>query len=483
MTPAVASATLASAEFDAPPSDAAPSVDDVLVFDHADGRFSLLGGAGRGASWAGLVDVSASEGSLVSDAWRRGTLVRSNAAGAVRIVGPYYARHAVAVPVGQSHVVVLGSARPIGLRDAEIVRLAATTVDRTRGVPADKLLADELELVHVLRALMAYRPENVRDTIRHVATVAANALSCELAVIHVEHGSEAITETVSIEGGPAEPILADALAMLGTVDVRVDVGRDTDGPVVEQVVEPTSSLFGIEVASQMTIPLGTDRPFGALALGHRVTHPRGFTSLCRRIGRAVGDAAELLITQAVARENLTAERDLFERISGTDALTGIANRRAWESAAAAFGGADAHVISCDVDGLKLANDRFGHQAGDALIRATANLLGACVRETDLVARLGGDEFAVLLYDASPMEATRIRRRIRRAERRWRVTEHGLSPRLSLGMATVLDGDVTDALCRADAAMYAMKRRRARARALDDRGDRRRRRAGSVPPAD
>ncbi len=54
------------------------------------------------------------------------------------------------------------------------------------------------------------------------------------------------------------------------------------------------------------------------------------------------------------------------------------------------------IVVCDVDGLKLVNDHLGHQAGDSLLAAVADILNGCFRTSDVVARIGGDEFAVLL---------------------------------------------------------------------------------------
>src|SRR5262249_44476085 len=153
-------------------------------------------------------------------------------------------------------------------------------------------------------------------------------------------------------------------------------------------------------------------------LAHRLDAPRGFTSLCQRIGRTVADAAELLVTQAAAREQLSAERDVLARLSGTDPLTGLANRRAWEQYAAhARGGglAAGDVICGDLDGLKEVNDCGGHAAGDALVIAAAGLLRKSVRADDLVARIGGDEFAILLRGADARSSRRVLARIRRAE--------------------------------------------------------------------
>lgn len=438
-------------------SPSTDTVDDILVFEQTDDGFSLRGGTGRGVGWAGIVDVGTGPTSLVGQAWRHGTLVRQSTELPSQVVGPYYARHAIAVPVGQHHVVVLGSDRAIDLRETDILQLAAGTVDRMQGVPADKLLADELELVHVLRALMAYRAETVSDTLRHIASIAALALSCDVALIQVDQGPDPIVETITFADSSPDAD-EDVTAWLSSAGL-------VDGPRLEQAARPGSGPFGVDVASHLTLPIGYDPRIGALSVGHAVSRPRGFTALCQRIGRAVAEAAELLITQAMAREQLAAERDLLARISGTDPLTGIANRRAWDDAAAELArmvpAPVGSIITCDLDGLKQANDRYGHTAGDALIRATANLLNACVREGDLVARTGGDEFSILLRDADDVSARDVRARIRRAERRWRVTEFGLTPRLSIGSASIIGGDVEAARSRADAKMYENKRRRQR----------------------
>jgi diguanylate cyclase (GGDEF)-like protein len=429
-------------------------VDDILVFEHAEHGFTLVGGTGRGASWAGIVDLLPSDDGLVGRSWRRGTAEQASGRLAIQIAGPYYARHAVAVPVGQRHVVVLGGRRQFSLRDTELVRLAARAVDGLHGISADKLLADELELVHALRALMAYRPIEVRDTARHIAKVAATALSCEVAVVRVDIDGHGLVEGLDLRSnGPlANPDARGELAALCR----------EHGPRIEQVASPEPDIFGVEVASRMMLPLSGQAP-GALALGHTASKARGFTSLCQRIGRAIADAAELLLSQAHTREQLAAERDLLARLARTDPLTGAGNRRAWDDEAARWASVDgsrtAHVVSCDLDGLKAVNDQFGHAAGDALIRAVASLLKSSVRESDLIARVGGDEFVVLLAPARAATARSVVRRIRRAERGWRVTEHALVPRLSIGCAPVLDRDLEAARAAADRLMYANKRRR------------------------
>jgi diguanylate cyclase (GGDEF)-like protein len=439
---------------------------DILVFELSGERFRLVGGVGRGPGWAGIVELEPANEPYLDRAWRTGVPIRLDGAPIAHVAGPYWAAHAVVVPIGNDHLVVLGGPRPIAASDATLVRTAARAASDIRGVPAEKRLADELELVHALRALMAYRPETVRDTVRHVARVAARALACEYVAVHVEHDERIALEVlhrdrddVTLEGPDAAHFLARAAA--------------SARPILEQGAGARPRVFTSPVVSRLTIPVGRDQRLGALSLGHAADAPRGFTMLCQRIGLALAEAAELLITQAFAREQLAEDRDRLHRLSRTDALTDLGNRVAWEEAADACGrvdtGASAMVISADLDGLKAINDRYGHPVGDIVIRAAGGILRSTLRETDLIARTGGDEFLALCCDVDARSAGAIVRRLGRTRLLTRVTEHELTPELSFGWAMVEDGDVAAAVRLADARMYASKRRRkGRARKRPDR---------------
>jgi diguanylate cyclase (GGDEF)-like protein len=112
--------------------------------------------------------------------------------------------------------------------------------------------------------------------------------------------------------------------------------------------------------------------------------------------------------------------DLLQRISSTDPLTGLANRRLLDKRLReelARVGRYKHPLALmllDLDGLKNVNDRRGHDAGDNAIRAVARTLQKTCRSTDLAARLGGDEFAVLAPDITELEARTLAERIRRS---------------------------------------------------------------------
>jgi diguanylate cyclase (GGDEF)-like protein len=435
--------------------------DDILVFRGDDDVLRLVGGVGRGAGWAEIVEIRSSEESHVNRAWRAGIPCRIASSQPTRIVGPYWAAHAILVPVGDDYVVVFGASKPLPASDAIIVNAAAMVVAGTHGVPADKLLADELELVHAVRALMAYRPQSVVETARHIALVAARALSCELAAIHVRHGEDGELQVVRID---EEQLAAGALAGHDAASY-LQAAALLPGPAVEQVVGPHPRVWADDVVARMTLPLGTSERIGALALGHATQRPRGFTQLCQRIGRALAESAELLLAEAITRERLAAEHDLLRRASLTDPLTGVGSRVAWDEAIGPIRRAEIDqpsfaVLSVDLDRLKTINDRFGHSVGDAVIRGAANLLSSAVREGDTLARVGGDEFLVLLPDTGEDGARKIVRRISNALRAWRVTEHGLAPELSVGWA-VSEDDPETVIERADRRMYLAKRRRSR----------------------
>jgi diguanylate cyclase (GGDEF)-like protein len=117
------------------------------------------------------------------------------------------------------------------------------------------------------------------------------------------------------------------------------------------------------------------------------------------------------------------------------------------------------IVSADLDNLKAVNDRYGHEAGDRLIRAAANLLRRHARGADRIARVGGDEFLILMPETDLHGAGRYLARMRAAVRRIQATEvSGL--RLSFGAATAREEEtLVSVMARADAAMYAVKKRR------------------------
>jgi diguanylate cyclase (GGDEF)-like protein len=431
---------------------------DVLVLQrHAD-ALRLLGGSGRGAGWAGAVEVQAADEPHVRLASPGQSPVRLAGSEPLRVIGPYWSTHAALVPVGDDHVVAVGSSSPIRASDAELLRHAAEAVAAVGDVSSSKLLADELEVVDAVRKLMQYRPETLRDTARHVAEVAGSALSCEFAAVLLATPDGPMVERAGATREECDdPQLCSDLIRL--------VRRMGDEPLVEQDVND-AGLAGLrsELVSRYALAIGDGHDRAVLVVGHGAVRPRGFTSLCLRVGRALADAAEVLLSQAAAREELRAERDLFARQARTDALTGLGNRVAWTDALEAEAtrrsryGRPIVVMTVDVDGLKRANDRFGHVGGDELLVGAASVLRSNLRDADVVARIGGDEFGILLPETEPHAMDALVARIHAACAAWQGSDPELRLSLSMGWAIPDDGDeLHDALRAADERMYLAKR--------------------------
>jgi len=153
------------------------------------------------------------------------------------------------------------------------------------------------------------------------------------------------------------------------------------------------------------------------------------------------------------------------KISQTDALTGLANRRTLdermhhELARADRLGCGFSLILGDLDHFKSINDEFGHLVGDRVLVAAAGVLAEQARSYDLPARFGGEEFMVLLPESTLEDAMAIAQRIRSAISGVAVPELTRQITMSLGISTWGHGDTPGALVgRADAALYQAKRR-------------------------
>lgn len=148
-----------------------------------------------------------------------------------------------------------------------------------------------------------------------------------------------------------------------------------------------------------------------------------------------------------------------------DPLTGVLNRYALDealSAEAARARRYKHPIGLlmvDIDRFKEFNDRYGHAAGDDILRRVAALLQRCVRETDVVVRYGGDEFLILLVETNG-EVVRVKERILREIAAGFGDAYGFGPiTVAVGAAhwSPETGESVDSLLsRADGAMYAEK---------------------------
>ena len=114
------------------------------------------------------------------------------------------------------------------------------------------------------------------------------------------------------------------------------------------------------------------------------------------------------------------------------------------------------LVACDIDHFKQVNDRFGHPAGDRVIRAVGNILRQSVRGGDSVVRWGGEEFLVVLDNCDEAPAVALVERMRQRVEAHQDAEVG-QVNLSLGVATLGGNETVDELiARADGALYVSK---------------------------
>ena len=144
-----------------------------------------------------------------------------------------------------------------------------------------------------------------------------------------------------------------------------------------------------------------------------------------------------------------------------DPLTGVLNRRGFEKEAAACirSSSQGAVLYLDLNHFKSINDRFGHQAGDSLLKAFGHRLEFCLRPEDVLGRLGGDEFAIVLPGVSVEDAKHIAERlVGTASEAYIIQGKEIVCSASVGIALMPQHgeELWHLISVADAAMYNVK---------------------------
>lgn len=211
---------------------------------------------------------------------------------------------------------------------------------------------------------------------------------------------------------------------------------------------------------ELGVALSSEHLKGHLIVPARVSLVRSYTDHDRRLLETLASVTSSALDQAALHEDVTEQ-------ATRDALTGLANRRAFEavlqSSVTGKRSTDASgVMFLDLDGFKAINDEYGHEAGDEVLVETGRRLLQSVRDGDTVARLGGDEFTVLLRGVhNKDEAVLIAERILASMRKPMRLSSGadVHPTPSLGIALAISSDTNPGtlLKDADAAMYEAKR--------------------------
>jgi diguanylate cyclase (GGDEF)-like protein len=257
-----------------------------------------------------------------------------------------------------------------------------------------------------------------------------------------------------------KPLVREMMVVRGARTIADPIGSADHAPVTRLSSILASSRTQKSAQMGDTTPphiLQSPQALADLGIDAASLHP----NVRAVIARLTSQVQSLQIDRARLNQKLKEAEDLAD----TDTLVPVFNRRAFVreltrviSFAQRYG-VQASVVYFDLDGFKQINDRFGHSAGDAILKAIGQTLLANIRESDLAGRVGGDEFAVILAKANSDDARTKGAQLAQAIRQTHVRYmgHTLSVGAAFGAYCFEAGDTAErALSRADEAMYAHK---------------------------
>ncbi len=346
-----------------------------------------------------------------------------------------------------------------GLLAAGIALRVSRLLDATRDRHIEqRQLEQNQALVEVSRALAG--ATHIDDTLHRVVDWSARLLDARAAVIELLSDDGQTLEVRSATGFPPG-FMGMRFPVEGSFTgwvVRHGVARTTLDPDQEPDIQARSRRF-LPRCAVASAPLRFhDRMLGVLS----AMADEGFDRHDLELLGALADQAAIAIENARLFEEVN-------RLSLTDPLTGLANRRRLEDemareVCAALRGRSLIAVMFDLNEFKEYNDRYGHLAGDEALRMFGQALGSETRAMNLAARYGGDEFVALLEDTSVegarIFAQRVKRRYARAFARIGRRPIGVA----IGIAQFSTGMTTPQhlIAAADSALYEMKSRRSRA---------------------
>jgi diguanylate cyclase (GGDEF)-like protein/PAS domain S-box-containing protein len=358
---------------------------------------------------------------------------------ASRPAEPYPLRSVLVVPmmarnelIGTLAAVRIESREPYA--DADVARLAGLA-ERAALALADAGHRPQLPTLSDYEAMFRHTLDGMLLTLPDGRILAANPAACD-----------------TLQRSEAE------ICRLGQRGLLV-----TDDPRVHQ------AFSGDTMSGRMRAEVPMRRANGDLFMADVSTTTYGTPSGETHICVAFRDVT----AQVALREQLRGQRQQLERLASHDPLSGLLNRRGFLAEGEqvlAFSDRDQaalQLVYIDLDGFKQINDRYGHAAGDDVIRRVGAAIANVTRAVDRAARMGGDEFVVLLFGASPQEARRVVTRIITAFDTTRAG--GPAVGFSAGISSrppASDLALVDLLNLADAQMYKRKQRSRTAPVID-----------------
>jgi diguanylate cyclase (GGDEF)-like protein len=349
----------------------------------------------------------------------------------------------LAAASGADHLVV-------ALRRPDARALQATLISVRRGVPPSTTLLPISDLSDPVET-----PPRVRTPVA-IPVVTDERVA---AAVVVASGTSAASGAAAGRWSGFASRVSGIPRRLDLVPARPAAGPSvadvTAQAVADRIADRVRGVYGL--GNTLAVPLiARDGMAGAIVLSRRSAEP--WPEATRRLLQ--GAAAEASFAMSRAGSHRTAELH-----ASTDALTGLPNRRYFDEFCALLArrrrAEDAvGVLMIDIDRFKALNDRYGHGAGDEVLRAVGGSIVRAVRDDDVPARYGGEEFVVLLRNPGPAVALEVGERVRAAVAALDLTGLRLpSVTVSVGVAVAEHDDepIGDLVERADRALYRAKR--------------------------
>ncbi|MBI3094591.1 MAG: diguanylate cyclase [Rhodocyclales bacterium] len=321
-------------------------------------------------------------------------------------------------------------------------------------------------LLMALLMLLGYHAHSLREHLQNNLTMQARLLGANLTAAIVFEDSRTATEIIGT--ADASPIIIEAAVYRANGSLMARFQRpEAQRQLGEEAPAAGHVLSFVDL--RLALPVHLEGRFvGSIALR------ASLRDLYGELGRVFGSMLLILTASALLgtyasrkmRLQMIAAENEIERMALYDRVTGLPNRHAFELSLAqalqrhARNGGGSALLYIDVDGFKTVNDQFGHQVGDAVLKAVGVRLERALRGADIVARIGGDEFAVILSDTAIAEdVERVAANLVRIAAQPFAT--GGAPAqigFSIGICMIPQSaaDIDSALRNADLAMYHAK---------------------------
>ena len=306
-------------------------------------------------------------------------------------------------------------------------------------------LSDMMVLCGVMSCLarIGFRSRRARGPIAYLLASSALTLAGEVSATLTQHGSAVWT---------IELMMAAYLS----------IGAAVLLPAAPQITHPTGRVK-VSTGEPPLVWIGAALAANPAVAAVQAIRGAEGTSLLLSVGSLLIVPLVLLRLQQLSGQRRLAERTLAHH-AHHDELTGLYNRRhittRIDEALAELAAGEIEQVSlllCDLDGFKPVNDRFGHQAGDAVLKTVAVRLTGALQPADVVGRIGGDEFLVLIKGGCPDGV--VQRLADLVREPIPLGGSAVQVGVSIGAAHAVRGETLDRdtfIGLADAEMYAMK---------------------------